>query len=247
MRMAGRDIPTALPDSIRQEIQSAVRSIHATDTARAVAMQPTGATAIPNIQLPTMTGFSGSAPQRSLSTSMVNSMPTGQTVQPQPTGYPALQPMMTGLQAPSSSSLQVPMITGVTPMMGNNIQVSMPTGMNSNNMAFMNRMMPGAVLGDANGQQQKFEAVSSNVKIPWAVTVEERQRYSKIFKAWDTENKGYLTGQKAKEIFMQSGLPQNVLMQIWYCSNTVIIFYVSIDNAQLLQTGTWLTQTIMES
>ncbi|KAI9494803.1 hypothetical protein BDB00DRAFT_882674 [Zychaea mexicana] len=120
-----------------------------------------------------------------------------------------------GLQSQQPTGMQVPMMTGVTPMLApGNQQIAMPTGMYGNNLDFMNRMMPGAA--PSGGQQpQEFQAVSSKVKIPWAVTSEEKQRYSKIFKAWDEEKKGYLTGDKAKEIFTQSGLAQNVLMQIW--------------------------------
>lgn len=111
------------------------------------------------------------------------------------------------------NNLQAPMMTGVTPMMNaGSPQVSMPTGMLGNTMNFTNRMMPhsGNYTAPAG-----FESLSKNVKIPWAVTSEEKKQYSKIFKAWDTEKKGTLSGDTAKEIFSQSGLPQNVLMQIW--------------------------------
>lgn len=140
-------------------------------------------------------------PQQSLiaqqSTGYVPSQPTGY-VPSQPTGY-----------------MQQPMMTGVTPINGGP-QVAMPTGMAGNNMDFTNRMMPHT----ANYTPPVgFESLSRNVKIPWAVTVEEKKQYSKIFKAWDTEKKGTLSGDKAKEIFSQSGLPQNVLMQIWNLSD----------------------------
>lgn len=140
-------------------------------------------------------------PQQSLvaqqSTGYVPSQPTGY-VPSQPTGY-----------------MQQPMMTGVTPMNGGP-QVAMPTGMAGNNMDFTNRMMPHTTNYTP---PVGFESLSKNVKIPWAVTVEEKKQYSKIFKAWDTEKKGTLSGDKAKEIFSQSGLPQNVLMQIWNLSD----------------------------
>ncbi|KAI8341572.1 hypothetical protein BD560DRAFT_456636 [Blakeslea trispora] len=88
---------------------------------------------------------------------------------------------------------------------------TMPTGMLNNNLAFASRMMPHTLDYTPAG----FESLSKNIKIPWAVTDEEKKQYTKIFKAWDTEKKGTISGEKAKEIFSQSGLAQNVLMQIW--------------------------------
>lgn len=244
MRMTGRDIPSTLPDAIRNEIETATVMIRSTaDTTASVAPQPTG---LGSSSSPSLLGVQP-MPQRSNSTSMLQSLAKGQTIQSQPTGYQhsqptglqqpsftglqaqmtGVQPMPTGLQQPpmtglasqptgmlqqqQPTGLQVPMITGVTPMMGNNIQVAMPTGMAGNNMDFTNQMMPDARMG---GNHQ-FQAITGKVKIPWAVTTEEKQRYSKVFKSWDTDNKGYISGDKAKEIFTQSGLAQNVLMQIW--------------------------------
>lgn len=58
-------------------------------------------------------------------------------------------------------------------------------------------------------------ATGADANIPWAVSTEERARYGDIFRAWDLTNSGFISGDKAKEVFSQSGLPQNVLMQIW--------------------------------
>ncbi|GAN10647.1 hypothetical protein MAM1_0380c10191 [Mucor ambiguus] len=137
--------------------------------------------------------------------SLVSQQPTGY-MPSQPTGYVSSQP---------TGYMQQPMMTGVTPMHGGP-QVPMPTGMAGNNLDFTNRMMPHTTNYTP---PSGFESLSKNVKIPWAVTVEEKKQYSKIFKAWDTEKKGTLSGEKAKEIFSQSGLPQNVLMQIWNLSD----------------------------
>lgn len=242
MRMTGRDIPPALPDTVRTEIQAAVAKLHASESGF-LQSQPTGLG-------PQMTGM-GPTPHRSLSTSAlgglstqqlqaqmtgyppISQQPTGITQQPtgvpsqptglnqtpplsqQPTGMPSsLSYQPTGIsQQPTGISqqptgMQVPMMTGVTPIMGP--QVAMPTGMGNNNLTFANSMMPGST------DHQPYQAITNTkVKIPWAVTTEEKKRYSKIFKAWDTEKKGILSGDKARQILEQSGLPHNVLMQIW--------------------------------
>lgn len=145
---------------------------------------------------------------------------TAQQQQQQPTSMPSSysNPSTPQLNMPSQptgmyNNLQAPMMTGITSMMNSGgPQVTMPTGMLGNNMDFTNRMMPhsGNYIPPSS-----FESLSKNVKIPWAVTAEEKKQYTKIFKAWDTEKRGVLIGETAKEIFSQSGLPQNVLMQIW--------------------------------
>ncbi|KAI8068617.1 hypothetical protein BC940DRAFT_325994 [Gongronella butleri] len=113
----------------------------------------------------------------------------------QPTGMHALVPTM-------HASLSTPPIP----------QQAMPTGMYAT-MAFANQMMPHADY--SHNQQRHFDRLKGSVKVPWAVSQEEKKQYSKIFNAWDPEKNGYITGDKAKEIFTQSGLAQNVLMQIW--------------------------------
>ncbi|KAI8636920.1 hypothetical protein BD408DRAFT_425404 [Parasitella parasitica] len=145
----------------------------------------------------------------------VQNEPQQSLIPQQSTGFLPLQSTGYVSSQTTGYGMQQPMMTGVSPMNGGP-QVAMPTGMANNNMDFTNRMMPHtATYTPPSG----FESLSKNVKIPWAVTAEEKKRYSKIFKAWDTENKGILSGDKSKEIFSQSGLPQNVLMQIWNLSD----------------------------
>lgn len=202
MKMTGRTIPTVLPDNIRNEITSAIQSLQ--PSFQAVHSQPTG---LPPNQQPQPTGYPSSSlvpspqPQRSASTSMLNNMAGGAS------------PLYMQQQ---QHSLQIPAMTGMAPTAGVGSyqqQVPMPTGMYGHNMTFANQMMPNADY--SRNQQHHYERLAGKVKIPWAVTTEEKKQYSKIFRAWDSDKQGYLTGDKAKEIFTQSGLPQNVLMQIW--------------------------------
>lgn len=186
MKMTGSAIPASLPDEIRNEIRTAVSIVQGnTSNSLVQQQQPTG---IP--QQPT------GVPLPSQQQQQPTNMPYG-NLSSQPTGF--------------NSNFQQPMMTGVTPIIGGP-HVAMPTGMHGNNMDFTNRMMPHSVNYTP---PAGFESLSKNVKIPWAVTTEEKKQYSKIFKAWDKDRKGTLSGEVSKEIFSQSGLPQNVLMQIW--------------------------------
>ena len=74
----------------------------------------------------------------------------------------------------------------------------------------------------------------SQVKVPWALSADERKSYDSIFRAWDQQGSGFIsgalfqlsafrslrlnfsrTGTMAQEVFGQSGLDRNELMQVW--------------------------------
>jgi hypothetical protein len=61
---------------------------------------------------------------------------------------------------------------------------------------------------------------SKQANIPWNITFEEKIRYYKIFKQWDSQELGYLTGDIAKDIMLQSGLSLYDLKQIWDLSDS---------------------------
>lgn len=49
----------------------------------------------------------------------------------------------------------------------------------------------------------------------WAVPMSEKVRYDEIFLKTDTDMDGFVSGQEVKDIFMHSGLSQNLLAHIW--------------------------------
>ncbi|TSK53759.1 Epidermal growth factor receptor substrate 15-like 1 [Bagarius yarrelli] len=56
--------------------------------------------------------------------------------------------------------------------------------------------------------------------VNWVVPVADRGRYDDIFLKTDADLDGFVSGHEVKEIFMQSGLPQNLLAHIWALSDT---------------------------
>ncbi|CAN9500786.1 unnamed protein product [Ophioblennius macclurei] len=56
--------------------------------------------------------------------------------------------------------------------------------------------------------------------VNWVVPVSERGRYDDIFLKTDLDMDGFVSGLEVKEIFMQSGLSQNLLAHIWSLSDT---------------------------
>ncbi|XP_026200794.1 epidermal growth factor receptor substrate 15-like 1 isoform X4 [Anabas testudineus] len=66
----------------------------------------------------------------------------------------------------------------------------------------------------------KHTLKSGQHSVNWLVPVSERGRYDDIFLKTDADLDGFVSGQEVKEIFMQSGLSQNVLAHIWALADT---------------------------
>lgn len=59
------------------------------------------------------------------------------------------------------------------------------------------------------------------------LTPEEKKLYSQLFKALDPEGTGTVTGEKARATFEKSGLPPNILGEIWQLSDKNNLGYLS--------------------
>ena len=145
----------------------------------------------------------------------------------QPTGYPGAGGGSNFLGAPAASPL-VPQMTGYMDprlaMMGTTFMPSasgaFPAGAGGGGPQF-----GGASLQQSIAQHNESQRGSSTVRIPWALSKQERKQYDQIFRAWDPTATGFLDGKKALEVFGASGLDQNDLAKIWY---ELIIFYVQL-------------------
>ncbi|NXL72150.1 EP15R factor, partial [Leptocoma aspasia] len=56
--------------------------------------------------------------------------------------------------------------------------------------------------------------------VNWVVPTSEKVRYDEIFLKTDTDMDGFVSGQEVKDIFMHSGLSQNLLAHIWALADT---------------------------
>ncbi|KAM6920990.1 epidermal growth factor receptor substrate 15-like 1 [Xenentodon cancila] len=66
----------------------------------------------------------------------------------------------------------------------------------------------------------KHTLKSAQHSLNWVVPASERGRYDDIFLKTDTDMDGFVSGHEVKEIFMQSGLSQNLLAHIWALADT---------------------------
>uniref|UniRef100_A0A672V348 Epidermal growth factor receptor substrate 15-like 1 n=1 Tax=Strigops habroptila TaxID=2489341 RepID=A0A672V348_STRHB len=90
----------------------------------------------------------------------------------------------------------------------------------------MNSKLPLDILGrvwdlsdiDKDGHLDKDEFAVPSVN--WVVPMSEKVRYDDIFLKTDTDMDGFVSGQEVKDIFMHSGLSQNLLAHIWALADT---------------------------
>uniref|UniRef100_A0A8C6UIZ1 Epidermal growth factor receptor pathway substrate 15-like 1a n=1 Tax=Neogobius melanostomus TaxID=47308 RepID=A0A8C6UIZ1_9GOBI len=66
----------------------------------------------------------------------------------------------------------------------------------------------------------KHTIKSAQHTVNWVVPVSDRGRYDDIFLKTDADMDGFVSGLEVKDIFMQSGLSQNVLAHIWALADT---------------------------
>ncbi|XP_032381078.1 epidermal growth factor receptor substrate 15-like 1 isoform X8 [Etheostoma spectabile] len=66
----------------------------------------------------------------------------------------------------------------------------------------------------------KHTLKSGQHSLNWVVPVSDRGRYDDIFLKTDADLDGFVSGHEVKDIFMQSGLSQNVLAHIWALADT---------------------------
>ncbi|KIK01372.1 hypothetical protein K443DRAFT_573410 [Laccaria amethystina LaAM-08-1] len=55
--------------------------------------------------------------------------------------------------------------------------------------------------------------------MPWALSKSEKKNYDDIFRSWDAQNTGFISGHTALEVFGASGLPKDDLARIWTLAN----------------------------
>lgn len=63
--------------------------------------------------------------------------------------------------------------------------------------------------------QHSHHSVSSPQPVEWAVPHQTKLKYTQLFNTWDRTRSGFLSGPQARNIIIQTQLPQAILAQIW--------------------------------
>ncbi len=72
-----------------------------------------------------------------------------------------------------------------------------------------------------------FPQGSSSGVTAWVITPSEQDRYDEMFKTADLDKDGFVNGIEIKDLFLQSGIPQQVLAHIWYVSVLSVHIFLS--------------------
>jgi hypothetical protein len=241
LKLNGKDIPSSLPDKVRNEVSSMVDIISfgipddkPLPNAPAFFDSRQSATSPPVIQQP-QPQLSNTSLLAGLTNQTTGAMPgnmgygsqMGQ-MSVQPTGpmqqaYTGQVPNQYGVplppvpQMPSqySSMAAAPLSSMPTGVPGQWGLVNTPASGLPNIDALHRQMMPQA------GREGAYTTagLSGNATIPWAVTKDEKKIYDDIFRSWDGLGKGFVSGDQAIEIFQQSGVNKNDLERIWTLSD----------------------------
>ncbi|XP_029551802.1 epidermal growth factor receptor substrate 15-like 1 isoform X4 [Salmo trutta] len=75
-------------------------------------------------------------------------------------------------------------------------------------------------LNSAGSLSPKHTLKSAQHSVNWVVPVTDRGRFDEIFLKTDLDLDGFVSGMEVKDIFMHSGLPQNLLAHIWALADT---------------------------
>ncbi|KAI5118090.1 hypothetical protein M0805_007740 [Coniferiporia weirii] len=127
----------------------------------------------------------------------------GSALAPQVTGFPGAGPL-------------VPQVTGyVDPrlqMMSSTFMPANPSMPYAGGVPQFANTQPG---GSLQQSIQQYNQQSTTPRVAWALTKAEKKNYDQIFRAWDAQSTGFISGQMALEVFGQSGLDKNELAKIW--------------------------------
>jgi len=65
-------------------------------------------------------------------------------------------------------------------------------------------------------QHNQVQRGTPTPQMSWALSKAEKKQYNDIFRSWDAQSTGFISGQTALEVFGASGLPKDDLARIWY-------------------------------
>lgn len=139
----------------------------------------------------------------------MHAQPTGMV--PQQTGMPPLMAQATGMMGPMDPRMRM-MALQFLPA-----SVAAPSAGNFSSGAVQPDQFAAALAASGPVAPQKTGMAPRRDKkaIPYKLASDEKKSYEAIFRSWDPQRTGFLDGSLAQEVFGQSGLTNDQLMQIW--------------------------------
>jgi len=137
--------------------------------------------------------------------------PTGVGLLSQPTGFAGrapLVPQVTGFVDPRLQMMS-------SSFMPTNVSAPYTSGGAPQLAPLPQQQHGGLSLQQSFQQHNQAHGRGTAPKIPWALSKMEKKAFDQIFRAWDAQGTGFISGQTALEVFGQSGLDKNDLARIW--------------------------------
>nr|VWP01440.1 NAD-dependent protein deacylase (EC (Regulatory protein SIR2 homolog) [Ganoderma boninense] len=139
---------------------------------------------------------------------------------PSPGGLSPLSAQATGFPGAGGLRPLVPQATGfVDPRLAMMTNTFLPANTsspyNAAGLPQFQQQQSGFNLQQSFMQHNQAQRGNAAPKVPWALSKAEKKNYDQIFRAWDTQSTGFISGQTALEVFGQSGLDRNDLAKIW--------------------------------
>ncbi|KAK2582098.1 hypothetical protein KPH14_002798 [Odynerus spinipes] len=155
-------------------------------------------------------GMGQTMPMQPLCTGMVAPMTGGSTI------APPIPPMATGtgvVSTPPVVGLPLVSSTTVSGMPANGTTIHTPV---STCTPLSTTARPPSIdrVGSVDSQHSQH-SVGSPQSIEWAVPHQTKLKYTQLFNTWDRTRSGFLSGPQARNIMVQSQLPQGILARIW--------------------------------
>lgn len=106
------------------------------------------------------------------------------------------------------------------PAVHNNLAPAIPPMPRIPIQSAMQPLMATDLLGDSLGDDSFLSTLQPPLPSDWVITPTDRTRFDGIFARSDLDKDGLVSGGEIKDIFIQSGIPQMCLAQIWALSDT---------------------------
>ena len=116
----------------------------------------------------------------------------------------------------------VPLVPQVTGYIDPRLQLMSSTFMPMNASAPYSAVGMPLLAPQQQNLQQSFQhhnqtqSGSVGQQMSWTLSKAEKKNYDQIFRSWDAQSTGFISGQTASEVFGASGISKDELARIWY-------------------------------
>lgn len=216
-KLRGKVVPATLPSAIREEVELAMATLASKEGSNPPPMSQ------PSMQQASFMPQHQQQQQQQFMPQISHPQPQFPQQQQQFGGGSMMQqpqiPVMTGaspfpnMMNPSPMTtppVQAPMRTGIAPPMYNDNKPRLA------GQDFASKMMPNQAGGAVDLVTGRSTMPSATT---WKISPEEKQRYRDIFTAWNGPGLTYMPGNTAREVLLQSNLPEQDLMRIWHLAD----------------------------